>query len=405
MSAPFDFAEEARRAFAPSEDEVYLDGASASRLPQSVLQAVTRTLTRNPFPPYRAQHHLGEEATSEFERARVSVAEHLGALRTEIAFFPSATAAINFLASALPLAGSTAGQDNNVVVSEGEHYSNLLPWTLRRPAKPVIVPVEGGVLDAQRLIAAMTPSTRLVTCSLMNHVTGAVAPVRQLADAAHARNAWVLVDAVSAAGRMPIDVRALGCDLLVVSAPSMYGVPGAAALYIQRSRQDQLGVALVGAGSAHRVDAGGTFVTPTDLPVRFEVGRQNAPAVIGFGAAARFLRGLGMEEVQAHDVACGQWLRERMAAIPGVRVLGEAGAEAQAGGIVSFTVRSHQGAFVQGWLADRYRILIGAGKLSAFPLLARMQTSEAVRASVSVFTTQAELEQLVDAVSVLAAKG
>lgn len=375
---------------------IHLDSASTAPKPQCVIDAVTEFYTCHTANVHRGVHVLSEEATERFERARQEVASFLNAAPSEIVFTRNATEGINLVAHGLGLS-----PDDEVVLTASEHHSNFLPWRVCARAVPVGIGPD-GVPAYGEIHARLSPRTRLAALAHVSNTLGLVAPVAEWVAAAHERGVPVLVDASQSASHVPIDVRAMDCDFLVLSGHKLLGPSGIGVLYGKRERLEALGLYQVGGGMVKR-HADDQFVVQ-ELPGRFEAGTPNIEGVIGLGAAVAYLRRLGMPAVFAHSRDLGRHLMEGLRGIPGTKILGASAPLEQRIGLATFTVPvpglTQEG--VARALCDRHQILVSGGLHCAHILHHRLQLEGTVRASTHVFNTHAEIERLIAALQDLA---
>ena len=370
---------------------VHLDSASTAPKPQCVIDAVTEFYTQHTANVHRGVHVLSEEATERFERARQEVASFLNASPSEIIFTRNSTEGINLVAHGLGLQ-----PDDEVVITALEHHSNFMPWRVCARAVPVGLGPD-GVPDYDAIHARLSPRTRLVALAQVSNTLGVIAPVAQWIAAAHSRGIPALVDASQGASHVPVDVRAMDCDFLVLSGHKLLGPSGIGVLYGKRERLEALGLYQVGGGMV-KLHGDDQFVTQ-DVPWRFEAGTPNIEGVIGLGAAVGYLRRIGMEAVLAHSRALGRQLVEGLRRIPGTTILADHVPWEQRIGLATFTVQApglgQEG--VARALCDRHQILVSGGFHCAHILHHRLKLEGSVRASTHVFNTHAEIDRLIDA--------
>jgi cysteine desulfurase / selenocysteine lyase len=378
---------------------VFLDAASTTPKPRVVIEAVCDYYERSTANVHRGVHPLGELATEKYETARLEVARLLGASPSEIVFVRGTTEAINLVAHGLGL-----GPGDEVIFPASEHHANYLPWLVR--AKPVVLPIDAdGVPRWETLEGLFTPRTRLLAFAHISNVTGAVAPVRALADQARARGVPVLLDAAQSLSHLPIDVRELGVDFLAASSHKAFGPSGVGVLFARSDRLARLGLYQVGGGMvALNRDEDRDFV-PRDPPFRFEAGTPAIESTIGFGAAICFLRGLGWDAIEAHERALAQRLFAGLRAIPGVRVLGDALPLASRLALATFVVDKPgiEPEHLARMLADNAGICVSGGYHCTHVLHARANLAGTVRASAHVYNTEAEIDAFLSAVRDIAA--
>jgi cysteine desulfurase/selenocysteine lyase len=372
---------------------VFLDSASTTPKPRVVIDAVVGYYERSTANVHRGVHALGEEATRLYDGARLEAAGLIGAAPDEIVFVRGTTEAINLVAFAMQL-----GPDDEVVFPASEHHANWLPWRVR--AKPVPLPIDGdGVPRWDALAGLMTERTKLVAIGHASNVTGAIAPVTDVVARAHARGIPVLLDAAQSFSHLPIDVKKLGVDFLAASAHKAFGPSGVGILYVERKRLAKFPFYQVGGGMvALNEDLGVGELVPRDPPFRFEAGTPAIEATIGFGAAIRWMRALGMDAIVEHDQALSRYLLPRLAEIPGVRVLAKDVPTEQRIALATFVVDAPAMTQenVARALCDLFGVCVSGGYHCAHVLHARAKLHGTVRASPHVFNTTADLDRLID---------
>ena len=376
---------------------VYLDSASTAPKPRCVIDAVVGAYTGHTANVHRGVHVLSEEATEAFEAARAEVASFLNASPAEIVFTRNSTEGVNLVAHGLGLGG-----DDEVVLTALEHHSNFLPWRMAARAVPVGLH-EDGMPRYEEVERLLSPATRLLALAQVSNTTGVVAPVERWVAAAHARGLPVLVDAAQSASHLPIDVRALDCDFLVLSGHKLLGPSGIGVLYGKRERLERLALYQTGGGMVRHHGENG--FEAHEVPLRFEAGTPNIEGAVGLGAALSYLRGLGMDAVLAHSLALGRHLVEGLRGIPGVRIVAGSAPLERRIGLATFTLEAagvSQESLAR-LLCDRYQIIASGGYHCAHLLHDRMQLAGTVRISTHVFNTHAEIERVLDAMREIAA--
>ena len=371
---------------------VFLDSASTTPKPRVVIDAVVGYYERCSANVHRGVHTLGEEATRLYDAARLEAAAHIGAQPDEIVFVRGTTEAINLVAFAMQL-----GPDDEVVFPASEHHANWLPWRVR--AKPVLLPLDGdGVPLWEALPALITEKTKLIAVGHASNVTGVIAPVARVVAAARARGIPVLLDAAQSFSHLPIDVKALGVDFLAASAHKAFGPSGVGILYVRRERLARFPLYQVGGGMvAINEDLGvGEFV-PRDPPFRFEAGTPAIEATIGFGAAIRWMREIGMDAIAQHDHALARYLLHELTQIPEVRVLAASVPVEQRIALATFVVDAPAMTQenVARALCDMFGVCVSGGYHCAHVLHARTKLHGTVRASPHIFNTKEDIDRLV----------
>ena len=373
---------------------VYLDNAATSQKPRQVLQALTDYYEIHNANIHRGVHRLAEEATAAYEEARQKVARFLAAPdSTGLVFTRGTTEAINLVAYAWGRKFLREGDE--VVLTEAEHHSNLVPWQLAAQAtgaKLRFIPViEDGTLDmgaAERLIG---PATKLVGCIHASNVLATINPVERLAELAHACGALMLVDGAQSAPHLPVDVGALGCDFFACSGHKMLGPTGVGVLWGKAELLEEMDPFLGGGEMIREVHL--DHSTWNDLPYKFEAGTMNVAQAVGLGAAVDYLERLGMQNVREHEKQLGDHAYRRLSEIEGVTLYGP---ERNRTGLVSFTLPDvHPHDLSQ--LLDEEGVAIRSGHHCAQPLMRRLGVAATARASFYVYNTEDEVDALVEA--------
>ena len=372
---------------------VYLDSAASAQKPDAVIEAVADVWRHAYANVHRGLHTLANEATEAFEATRGKTAEFLNAPSAEnIVFTKGATEAINLIADSF---GAQLEPGDEVILSQMEHHSNIVPWHFLRERKGVVIkwiPVsEAGALDLEAYEALFTERTKFVSLVHMSNVLGTVNPAKQLTEIAHRHGAAILFDGTQAAVHMPVDVQDIGCDFYVFTGHKLYGPNGAGALYaagdwLQRLRPYQGGGEMI-------AEVSETGVTYADVPHKFEAGTPAIADVIGLGAAIDWVNGLDRFAALAHERVLLERTQAALNEVEGLRIFGET---PDKGAVVSFVVDgAHPHDLAQ--LMDKYGVAVRAGHHCAHPLMQRYGVSGTLRASFAPYNTEAEVDAFVEA--------
>jgi cysteine desulfurase/selenocysteine lyase len=375
---------------------VYLDSAASSQKPRQVLEAMQRYYEHSHANVHRSIHTLGEEATELYEAARDAARGFIGArFREEVVFTRGTTEGINVVARAV---ANMLRQGDEIVVTEMEHHSNLIPWQMvcrERGAVLRAVPVtDAGFLDMDAFARLLSSRTKLVATAHVSNVLGTINPVADLVRKSREAGALVLLDGAQAAPHLALDVAALGCDFYVFSGHKMLGPTGIGVLYGRRETLERLEPGLGGSEMIKEVWI--DHAQWNDLPWRFEPGTPPIAEAIGLHAAMEYLDKLGMGRVEAHERELCRLTLEALETIPGVTLYGPRNPELK-GAVVAFNVEGihpHDGAA----LLDERGIAVRAGHHCAQPLMKRLGIVGTLRASFSVYNTSAEVVRLAEAV-------
>lgn len=378
---------------------VFLDNASTTPKPRPVIDAVVNYYERSTANVHRGVHSLGEEATRLFDDARREVAALIGANPGEIVLVRGTTEAINFVANGLQL-----GPEDEVVFPASEHHANWIPW--RMHGKPVPVPIdEDGVPRWEAIEGLITSKTKLISIGHVSNVTGAIAPVEEVVRIAKKHGVPVLLDAAQSLSHLPLDVTKLGVDFLAASSHKAFGPSGVGILWGKKEFLAKCPLYQVGGGMVslnNDVDVGG-FV-PRDAPFKFEAGTPAIEATIGFGAAVKWMRAIGMDVIREHDLAMSKYLFEGLSDIPGVRVLAKKLPYEQRIALATFVVDAPAMTqeSVARALCDMFGVCVSAGFHCTHVLHARAHLPGTVRASPHLFNTSEEIDVLLEGVREIA---
>ncbi|HEX6078816.1 MAG TPA: cysteine desulfurase [Methylomirabilota bacterium] len=378
---------------------VYLDSAASSQKPASVIEAIRRYYETSHANVHRSIHTLGEEATEQYEAARDAVRAFIGARsREEIVFTRGTTESLNLVAQAV---GRTLRPGDEIVVSELEHHSNLVPWQMvcrdRGTVLRAIPLLPEGYLDLEAYARLLSPRTRVVAVAHVSNVLGTISPVAQVVERAHRVGALVCLDGAQAVPHLPVDVTAIGADFYAFSGHKMLGPTGIGVLHGRREVLERLEPAWGGGEMIKEVWI--DHAQWNDLPWRFEPGTPPIAGAVGLHAAVEYLGKLGMAQVSAHEQALTAATMDALARIPGVTLYGPRNPETK-GAVVAFNVEGlhpHDGAA----LLDQRGIAVRAGHHCAQPLMKCLQIAGTLRASFSVYNTAQDVQRLAEGVAAL----
>ncbi|HXE56543.1 MAG TPA: cysteine desulfurase [Gemmatimonadales bacterium] len=371
---------------------VYLDNAATSQKPRRVIDAVSRFYAEENANIHRGVHALSERATAAYDAVRARVRAFFNAAsEREIVFTGGTTDGINLVARSY--ARSLLRPGDEVLVTEMEHHSNIVPWQMvceETGATLRAVPVDDrGDLLLEELERLLGPRTRVVAVTHLSNALGTVNPVRRIVEAAHAVGAAVLVDGAQSAAHLRVDVRALGCDFFVCSGHKLFGPTGVGVLYGREELLERMPPWRGGGGMIASVSLERTTYAP--IPMRFEAGTPPIAPVIGLGAALEYLETVGLEAVAAHEQALLAYATERVRAIPGLRLIGTARERAS---VLSFVMEQAHPHDI-GTILDREGIAIRAGHHCAQPIMRRFGVPATARASFALYNTREEVDALV----------
>ncbi|WP_114423194.1 cysteine desulfurase [Nocardioides houyundeii] len=387
------------RTVAGGQPLVYLDSANTSQKPQCVIDAMVDHLEHHNANISRAMHALGAEATEAFEAARDKVADFIGApSRDEVIFTKNASEALNLVSNTLAWARGPlqVGEGDEILITEMEHHSNIVPWQLlaQRTGATLrwIGLTEDGQLERSNLGELINERTKVVSFTWVSNMLGTINPVAEIAALAHQVGALVVVDASQAAPQLPVDVVASGADFVAFTGHKVVGPTGIGVLWGRREVLEQLPPFLGGGEMIQTVSMERS--TYADIPHKFEAGTPPIVEAVGLGAAVDYLAAVGMEAIHAHEQAITAYALQGLGTIPGLRVLGPLDAAAR-GGAIAFEidgVHPHDVAQV----LDTRGIAVRAGHHCAKPAHARFGVQSSTRMSSYLYTTPAEIDALVE---------
>jgi cysteine desulfurase / selenocysteine lyase len=391
------------RTLADGHPLVYLDSANTSQKPQVVIDAMVDHLERHNANVARAMHQLGAESTEGFEGGRDKVAAFLNApSRDEVIFTKNASEALNLVANTLAWAtGPLAiGPGDEVLITEMEHHSNIVPWQLlteRKGAKLRWFGItDDGRLDTSNLDELINERTKVVALTWVSNMLGTINPVAEIARRAHEVGAIVVVDGAQAVPQMPVDLAGMDedsrPDFLAFTGHKVTGPTGIGVLWGRRSVLEQLPPFLGGGEMIATVTMERS--TYADIPHRFEAGTPPIVEAVGLGAAVDYLAALGMENVRAHEEAITAYALEGLASVKGLTVLGPKSAD-ERGGAISFEIDGIHPHDVSQVLDSR-GIAVRAGHHCAKPAHKRFGVQSSTRMSSYLYTTPAEIDALID---------
>ncbi|MDE6570341.1 MAG: SufS family cysteine desulfurase [Alistipes sp.] len=375
---------------------VYLDSGATAQKPSAVIETVDRLHRELNGNIHRGVHFLSEETTAAYEAARAEIADFIGAAeKEEIVFTAGATASLNAVAYAW--GGRYVHAGDNIVVSEMEHHSNLVPWQMlaeRQGAELRMLPFDdSGALRTDLLPSLLDEHTRIVAVTQASNTLGTRPDLRPIIDAAHAAGAVVVVDGCQGVVHGGADVRALDCDFYAFSGHKLYGPTGIGVLYGKRALLEAMPPFLGGGDMVDRVSFERTTYAP--VPLKFEAGTANFIGAIALGEAVRFVRQFDSAAVEAHERMLLQRATERLSAIDGLRIYGTT---ADKCAIVSFNVEGVH-AYDMGMILDKLGIAVRTGQHCAEPVMTHYGVTGMCRASFALYNTLAEADALADGVA------
>jgi cysteine desulfurase / selenocysteine lyase len=374
----------------------YLDSAATTQRPRAVITAIIEFYERDNANPSRALHSLARRAAEKYEGARATVARFINATDpSEVVFVRGTTEGINLAAAAWGSVNLRSGDE--LVLTRGEHYSNLLPWRLAAERAGAIVRYaevdDEGRIELEDLERKLTSRTRLVAFSHVSNVIGYINPAAQICARARAAGARVLIDAAQSVPHFAVDVQALGCDFLAFSSHKMLGPMGIGALWARRELLEGMAPYQSGSNMAHDVEL--------ELPIPYEhaalkfgAGTPNVSGPVGLAAAIDYLNRIGRDAVRNHEQSLTEYASRRLGDVRGLRILGPRTA-ADRIPVFAFTLEGRTPAEIVKDL-DTAGVAVRAGDLASLPLLKRLGVTAAARASCYLYTDFGDIDRLAD---------
>ena len=378
---------------------VYLDNAATTQKPQMALDAIVEAYSKWNANVHRGVHHLSQVATQKHEEARKIVADFIHAQTVEeIIFTKGTTDSINMLAWSFGEAMVKEGDE--IVVSQLEHHSNIVPWQMlceRKKAVLKVIPLREDLsLDIEAFEELLSERTKLVSVAHVSNLLGIVNPVEEIIRLAHERGVAVCVDGAQSVPHLAVDVQELDCDFLVFSAHKMYGPTGLGVLYGKKEWLDKLPPAGGGGEMIEHVRFEKT--TYNVLPYKFEAGTPNYVGSYAFGKSIEYMQSVGLEAIASHEHELTLYLEAQLLALPNVRVYAVGLRKA---GAVSFNVYRADEALIHpfdvGVLLDRQGVAVRTGHHCAEPLIDHLQVPGTVRASVALYNTKEDIDSFIAA--------
>ncbi len=375
---------------------VYLDNAATSQKPQAVLDAVDSLYKEANANVHRALYSLGSEATERFENSRKKVANFINANSKEIIFTSGTTESINLLAHSI---GNTLKSGDEILISEMEHHSNIVPWQLaakRTGATLRYLSIKKtGELDLSEPEKYFTKKTKIVSLTHMSNVLGTINPIKSLAKLAHNVGAIFIVDAAQSASHLPVNMKELDCDFYAFSGHKMLGPTGIGVLWGKTKLLEEMEPFMGGGEMINTVSMESS--TWNDIPYKFEAGTPNFAQAVGLGAAIDYLENIGMEAIKLHEKTLLNYALNKMNHMDGIRIHGSA---KDRGGVISFNVNGiHPHDLAQFLNEDN--IAIRVGHHCAQPLLKTLGESATARLSFYIYNDENDVDKFCDSLKTI----
>jgi cysteine desulfurase/selenocysteine lyase len=371
---------------------IYFDNAATTQKPKVVIDALSAYYEQDNANIHRGIHTLAERATTAYELTRKKLSSFLNSPSTDqIIFTSGTTAGINLVAQTFGRAN--VGKGDQIIVSNLEHHSNIVPWQMiaeEKGAEIKVIPVsDAGVLDIEAFKALLNPKVKLVAVNHVSNAIGTINPIEEIISLAHKVGAKVLIDGAQSVAHLAVDVQALDMDFFVFSAHKLFGPTGVGVLYGKRELLESMPPYQGGGEMIKEVSFAGT--TYNELPYKFEAGTPNIADVIAFGAALDYVQAIPSEALAAQEEALLAYATQKLQAIPGLRIVGTAPEKIA---VISFVI---DGVHPQdiGVLLDKFGIAIRTGHHCAQPLMQRYELVGTCRASFSFYNTFEEIDRFV----------
>ena len=371
---------------------VYLDNGATSQKPQSMIDAIVNYYTTTNSNVHRGVHTMSQQATDNYEGARGKVRQFINAGDDkEIIFTRNTTEGINLVAHSY--GRQNVGLGDDIIVSNMEHHSNIVPWQMlceEKGANLLVVPIDdSGELLMDEYEKMLSSRTKLVSITHVSNALGTILPAKQIVEMAHAHGAPVLLDGAQAVPHMPVDMQELDCDFYVFSGHKLYGPTGIGILYGKEEYLEAMPPFLGGGDMIKSVTFEKTIYN--DLPYKFEGGTPDIAGAIGLGAAIDYVNNLGFDQITAHEDELLRYGTEALSAIEGLKIIGTAEHKA---GILSFVMdKAHPHDI--GTILDEQGIAVRTGHHCAQPVMARFQIPATARASLAFYNTKEDIDALV----------
>lgn len=376
---------------------VYLDNASTTQKPNSVIESITDFYTNYNSNIHRAVYQLAEEATALYEQSREKIANFINVRPEEIIFTRNTTESINLIAHSW--ARTNLKKDDGIAISELEHHSNIVPWQILSQEIGTRLEYVGiddnGFLDLEYLIDLISSKkVKLVSLSHMSNVLGTIVPIERIIKIAHENNIPVLVDGAQSVPHMPVDVKKMDCDFLVFSAHKMLGPTGVGVLYAKKEFLEKMRPFMGGGDMIKEVFKFHTNYN--EVPYKFEAGTPNIADVVGFGAAIDYLKKIGMENVRKHEIDLTEYALKSILSMKYVTVYGPRDPNYR-GGVISFNIADIHPHDLATIMND-HGIAIRSGHHCAQVLMQRLDVPATSRASFYIYNTKEEIDKFVNAI-------
>jgi cysteine desulfurase/selenocysteine lyase len=371
---------------------VYFDNGATSQKPLCVIESIVKYYSEQNANIHRGVHTLSREATDLFESSRATVASFINAKQAEVIFTAGTTDSINLVSN-----GSNFAKGSEIIVSQLEHHSNILPWQLwceRNEGKLKVLPInKDGSLQTDRLKDLITNKTALIALTHVSNTLGVINPIKDIIKTIRSLNSnvLVLIDGAQSVPHMKVDVKDLDCDYFVFSGHKMYAPTGTGVLFVKESLINKLNISRTGGGTIKTVSFEKTEYV--DGPLRFEAGTPNIEAVVGLARACEFMNSVGVDNISSHEHSLLEYAQKHLSEINEVEIYAN---HLNKAAVISFNVKG-QHPFDVGTLLDKYGVAVRTGHHCTQPLMSYYGIQGTVRATFAVYNTKEEVDIFIEA--------
>ena len=374
-------------------DLVYFDNAATSQTPTQVIQKIVEYYENHNSNIHRGLHSLSADATNEYESSRKKIQNHFGIKNDyEVIFTSGTTHGINIVSSGLE---SQIGSSDELIVSEMEHHSNIVPWQIlceKTGAKLRVIPMkDNGSIDIEAFKKMLNNNVKFVFVNHVSNSLGTINPIKEIIDLSHKNKTKVLIDGAQGAAHFKINLSEIDVDYYVASAHKLCGPTGVGFLYGKSELLEELppyqgGGAMISSVTFEKTEY-------ADLPHKFEAGTPNISGVIGFGAAIDYMNNIGFDNIEAHEQELLKYATDRLNKIPGIKIYGD---QVNKISVISFNLSNHHPSDI-GSILDQFGIAVRTGQHCTQPIMDYYKIPGTVRVSLSFYNTKSEIDLLIDA--------
>ena len=374
-------------------DLVYFDNAATSQTPTQVIQKIVEYYENHNSNIHRGLHSLSADATNEYESSRKKIQNHFGIKNDyEVIFTSGTTHGINIVSSGLE---SQIGSSDELIVSEMEHHSNIVPWQIlceKTGAKLRVIPMkDNGSIDIEAFKKMLNNNVKFVFVNHVSNSLGTINPIKEIIDLSHKNKTKVLIDGAQGAAHFKINLSEIDVDYYVASAHKLCGPTGVGFLYGKSELLEELPPYQGGGEMISSVTFDKTEYA--DLPHKFEAGTPNISGVIGFGAAIDYMNNIGFDNIEAHEQELLKYATDRLNKTPGIKIYGD---QVNKISVISFNLSNHHPSDI-GSILDQFGIAVRTGQHCTQPIMDYYKIPGTVRVSLSFYNTKSEIDLLIDA--------